>query len=853
MFQAKLHMPCVGSGIVQRKKIEEKLSLLPEHRFAYISAPAGYGKTTAVVDYLIRENRKHAWFSIDESDNDPVRFWRYLTSAIARCCGNSDFETISIDAKLVASNISVDLLISMLEQVPEEFIIVLDDYHLIENSTIQSSVEHLVRLLPTNIKLIFLSRKEPESYLSVLCSRGAAIRLGANEIAFAPEETAEFFSRKGLCLTDEELSIMDTFTEGWVAGLVAASFSIQKSGDRAQTIRGFSGRNNDVSTILEYEVFCRWTEKIQSFLIHTAFLDRLSGPLCTAVTGHESSTVLLKLLAESNSFIIPMDTENSCYRYHHLFQRFLLDRFEQESEEVRRPYYRRAGEWYLAHGQTADGIHWLIESRDYERALPLVMERWFDMTRDNEFLLWKQWIDAIPETFYENSNTTFTAYSWILSMENEVEQAEVWTEKARACFERNKARLEKEEHDYLEAHVLFAEANTAFYRLDAARVLDRMRFLSTMKLNTPVVIGEMNWGEPNMLKTAYGFRGRLSLVEQCMPALDVLDGLLGSYAAYFAVVAAEFLYERNALNELDGILTEHMKTIIGIGFPGVIVPCFLVQAKGRLAKGDPAGALSAVAEAKRLLGDKPGSVWQYHLDIFAAELHLRAGDTDKALALLDVGRLSVYDPLSASREAEYTVFARFLMQEKQLQDALILLKRLEDFARQENRLYSRMELLCLVALCHARTGDYTKGAKVLEEALFIGSAEGYVRTFVDEGAPMAELLSHYQVMSRSDEELQHELYAKKLFRMTNEYLHTVQSAEEQGTVLSGAFTASLLSTRELQILRLLAESKENAAIAEELRLSLSSVKQHNSHIFDKLGVKNRNEAVTRARALELLQ
>ena len=251
----------------------------------------------------------------------------------------------------------------MLEQVPEKFIIVLDDYHLIENSTIQSSVEYLVRLLPTNIKLIFLSRKEPESYLSVLCSRGAAIRLGASEIAFDPEETAEFFSRKGLCLTDEELSIVDTFTEGWVAGLVAASFSIQKSEDRAQTIRGFSGRNNDVSTILEYEVFSRWTGKIQSFLIHTAFLDRLSGPLCTAVTGHESSTALLKLLAESNSFIIPLDTENSCYRYHHLFQRFLLDRFEQDCEEVRRPYYRRAGEWYLSHGQTDDGIGWLMLRR----------------------------------------------------------------------------------------------------------------------------------------------------------------------------------------------------------------------------------------------------------------------------------------------------------------------------------------------------------------------------------------------------------------------------------------------------------------------------------------------------------
>jgi LuxR family maltose regulon positive regulatory protein len=853
MFQAKLHMPCVGSAIVRRKKIEEKLSLLPEYRFAYIAAPAGYGKTTAVVDYLTRENIKHAWFSIDESDNDPVRFWRYMTSAIARCCENSDFESISIDSKLVASNISADLLIAMLEQVQEEFIIVLDDYHLIENSTIQSSVEHLVRLLPNNIKPIFLSRKEPENYLSVLCSRGAAIRLEASEVAFDPEETAEFFSQKGLCLTGEELTIMDTFTEGWVAGLVAAFFSIQKSADRAQTIRGFSGRNNDVSNILEYEVFCRWTEKIQSFLIHTAFLDRLSGSLCAAVTGHESSTVLLKLLAESNSFIIPLDTENSCYRYHHLFQRFLLDRFEQESEEVRRPYYRRAGEWYLAHGQIADGIHWLIEARDYERALPMVMERWFDMTRDSEFLLWKQWIDAMPEAVYENSNTTFTAYSWILSMEKEVEQAEVWTEKARVCFERNKDHMEREERDYLEAHVLFAEANTAFYRLDAARVLDRMRLLSRMRLNTQVVLGEMNWGEPSILKTTYGFCGRLSLLERCMPVLENLGALIGNYAAYFDVAAAEFFYERNALNKLDGILTEYMTQIIGIGFPGVIVPCFLVQAKGRLAKGDRAGALAAVAEAKKLLGDKPGDVWQYHLDIFAAELHLRTGDTIGALSLLDTDRLSVYDSLSASREAEHTVFARYLMQENRLEEAAILLKRLEDFARQENRLYSRLELLCLIALCRGRTGDYTKAAKVLEDALTLGAEEGYVRTFVDEGAPMAELLSRYQVMTRSDKNLQHALYAKKLFRLINEHLHAVQAAEDQGATEAINFSASLLSTRELQILRLLAENKSNAAIADELRVSLSSVKQHNSNIFDKLGVKNRYEAVTRARALRLIR
>ena len=850
MFLAKLCMPCVGSQIIVRKKVESKLRLLQEYKFAFLSAPAGYGKTTAVAHYLVRENLKHAWLSIDETDNDPVTFWRYLAFAISRCVENSGIDNLSIDARLVASNLSAQLLIGMLERIQEGFVIVLDDYHLIHNNTVLESIEYFIKYLPRNIKLILLSRKEPENMIAAQCARGAALHIEIKDISFSPEETAEFFFQKGLYLSEKELKMLDNYTEGWVAGLVAASFSIQKGTDRNQAIQSFSGRNKDVRAILEYEVFRRWPEEIQTFLVHTSFLERLNGSLCYAVTGNENSALLLKQLAESNSFTLPLDSDYECFRYHHLFQKFLFDRFSWESDEAKRMCYKRAGEWCLAHDEVKDGISWLIKAGEYERALPLIMDRWFDMTRDSEFLLWQQWIDALPEAVYQNNNTTFTAYSWILSMENQVEMAENWAGKARACFERNKAGLGKEENDYFKAHVLFAEANTAFYRFDVETVMDRMFYLSQMKLSKPVALGEMNWDEPNLLKTPYGFRGKLSMVEKCLSAVDVLVSLLGNYSTYFAVIAAEFYYERNRLNELDAILTKHMARIIDINFPGVIVPCFIVFAKGKMARGDIAGAFEAIEDVKKLLGEKSGNVWQYYLDMYAARLYLQTGDAASALKLINIEKLGLFDFLSANRESEYLVYARYLMHANRVEEALILLIRLEDFAKKENRISSRMEILCLCAIAYSQTGNFGEAMCYLETALEISSEEGYIRTFADEAEPMAELLSQYQIISRSDAALKHAAQAKKLFRLANETKRLMQAAYFPG---NGApdISTNLLSVREMQILELLVEDKSNAEIAETLFVSLSTVKQHNSNIFDKLGVKNRHEAVIRARLLGL--
>lgn len=854
MLQAKLCMPHIGEHIIRRKRVEENLRQLPNYQFAFLSAPAGYGKTTAVADYLTREKLKYAWFSIDRADNDPVQFWKYLMEAVSSCVSESGTAEIALSAELIAAHIPVDYLIGIIEQSREKFVLVLDDYHLVEDDTVLHSVEHFVKYLPQNVNLIILSRKEPERVFSVLRARGMAVSLGARDIAFDSQETSEFFAQKGFRLTEQEIAAVNTRTEGWAAGLVAAAFSFEISGSVIESISAFSGEDQNIESFLGNEVFKRWPGEVRAFLVSTAFLDKLSGPLCDAVTGNHNSEALLKTLSKSNSFVIPLDSVGKWYRYHPLFQEFLLVRLNEENEKTRRRLFSLAGEWYLSNGSVIDAINCLLDAGEYERAYPYIFGyRQEEMVAD--YSMWKKWIDRIPETLYENDPTVYTSYSWISSMENKTDEAELWTRKTRACFERIKWSLIPEQRNYVEAHVLFAEVNTAIWKMDVDRALERMYRLSQIKLTAPVILGEMNWDKPNLLKTAYGFWGRLNLIEKGLSAMSGLDSLIGDYAAYFAVTIAEYFYERNCLREMDAILTDHMGWILGVKFPGVIVPCFLLLAKRNMAKGNVKLALKSVAEARKLLSGEKKSLWNYFLDGFEAKLHLSVGDGEEARELIDIAKLGLYDPLTAVRETEYTVWARCLMSENRLEDALTLLNRLTDFARKENQLSSEVELLCLTAICRAQSGDTIKALQALEQALAIGEREGYARSFIDEGEPMAELLSQYLTVSRSEATLKHMSYAKKLFRLTNEYTALIKSASrEDGTGNpANVFPSNLLSKRELEILELLSQRRSNAEIAAALYVSLSTVKQHNNNIFDKLGVKNRIGAVARAKELGLIK
>ncbi|HWR55312.1 MAG TPA: LuxR C-terminal-related transcriptional regulator, partial [Negativicutes bacterium] len=853
LFRNKLNMPRVGSNIVRRKKIEEKLRLLPEYKFAFLSAPAGYGKTTAVVDYLTRADIKHAWLSIDEADNDPVRFWKYLTASLSGCLDEVGIARLSIDEELVSSNVTVDLLIDALENIPESFVLILDDCHLIENETILRSIEYFVRYLPRNAGLIMMSRKEPENMLSLLRARGTAISLGARDIAFDYEETAEFFAQKGFHLTEDEIRTLARYTEGWAAGLVAASFSIRENEDISDAVSALSGKDKNIAVILEKDVFARWPQEVRDFLIQTSFLDRLSGPLCAAVTGNVHSAELLKQLCESNSFVAALDSENHFFRYHHLFREYLLRFLEQEDEETRRGLYGKAGAWCLQNGEITRAVNFLLMAGEFEAAYPQILNYRAKTRRDNNYSLFKKWVESIPERLYADDPTIYVSCSWVSSMENQPQTAQEWSDKARTCFERIKSGLAEAQRDALEAQVLFADLNVAIREMDAERVFKNFGAISKLNLSEPVALGDLNWNEPSLLKTAYGFSGRLSLVERYLSIIDSLPKLVGNFAAYAAVIVAEFYYERNRLTELADILVKNMGSITEMQLPGIIVPTFILLAKSKRARGDIAGAFHDIEEARKLLADKSGSVWSYHLDIFTAALYLSIGDLDRAAGYLGAGRIGLYDTLSAIREFEYIVYARYLMRSGRPDDALILLGRLTDFARKENQLGSQIELLCLEAVCHAMKDDKKSAVPVLEQALALGMEEGYVRIFVDEGEPMAALLTKYVHTSRGRKG-KYLVYARSLLRSTGEYVSRLKRTGEKarsGKPPSGL--ASLLTDREIEVLRLLAQKKSNQEIADQLFFSLSAVKQCNTRIYDKLGVKNRLEAIEKASELGLTE
>lgn len=847
MLQAKLSMPHIGKNIVRRKKLEEKLRLLPDYRLACLTAPAGYGKTTAVTDYLKRHNIKCAWFTIDEADNNPVRFWRYFTASVSECIGSNDITWISLDDDYIEASVNsfINTIISIIEKIRGNFVLVLDEYHLIKNNIVLRSVEYFVKYMPYNISLIIMSRKDPENMLSVMCSRGMAIHLGMKDFAFDFGETVQFFAQKEFSLEHDELNIIQNYTEGWAAGLMAASFSIKESKNVCRAVKKISGLDKNISIILEKEVWGNWTEEIKHFLVYTSFLTELSGPLCMAVTGNKQSAGILKMLSDSNSFIIPLDMENQWYRYHKLFREFLISRLESEEEACKTYLYKKAGEWYLDNQMPRNGINWILRAGEYQEALPYILKSRSEMMQECELLLWKQWIDIIPESLYENNPLVYAAYSWIVSMQNRIETAQIWIDKAKFCFEGIKGVIEKKERNYIEAYIIFSDINIAIRKMDTGQVIHWLNKLIYIDLHSPVLLGEMNWNEPFLLKTAYGFRGRLTEVDRLLPIRSCLNQLFDCFSSYLDVIAAELYYERGRLKEVDAVLINHMGIITEVNNPGLIVPCFLIMAKVKKARGDIDGAFRSIEDAKKQLGDKAEGIWQHYLDVFTAYLYLCTGDSERASNLIELRNIGLYDGLSNEREWEFIVFVRYLIKQDRLDDALILLNRLLNFARKKKRLGSRIEMLCLTAICYEKKGDYNSSMSILEQSLSIGMKEGYIRTFVDELHPMAALLGRYITVKRSSKYL---AYAKNLFRHTNEYIRLLEGASKinkrDGSVCD--FSANLLSKREVEVIKLLVKKRTNEEIASELFISVSTVKQHNSRIYDKLGVKNRVEAIIRA-------
>lgn len=852
MFKIKLQVPGIGRTIISRKGIASKLQNIFHYRLTLITAPAGYGKTTAAAGFLAETGIPHAWFSLDPEDNDPVRFWQYLVAAMAESADGlgDSLGDLALSRGLIASNIFTGLFIDQLYGIPGDFVIVLDDYHLIQDELVRQSLSYFIKNKPSSIHLMILGRQEQANEFAVMSAKGQVLRIARRDLAFNADEILDFYRQKGVNLTPEEASIIGDRTEGWAAGLVMASLLLEDGGGVKETVSQLSGGNRDFDHYFREEVFNHWPGEIRDFLIHTSILNRLTGSLCRAVTGRQDSAETLQKLAEGNSFILPLDQKNDWFRFHHLFAEFLRAKLEQEDPAIIKSLYGRAGAWLHENGLVREAIDALIKAEDFQKAAALFGDSFAGLANNGELPTLSKWLSSFPESLYKDNVRLCSAYAWVLAMEGNREAADEWSKRTVACFHRIRERLEDvRERNYMEVQAAIVQADNAIRRLDAATAASCYAKASKIELDDHILCGELNSGQPSMLRTVYGFYGRLNDLETAVfPFIEDFPALIGPAAAYSKVILVEALYERNRLKESQDALVQGLEDVFALDNPGVIVPCFITLAKINRARGDLNGALNTVAEGKKKLHGRGRTYWEYLFDLFTARLYMDMHDLQAAEEWADLGRIGIYDGVSCLQEFEHLVLARYLCLANRHEEALLLLGRLLALAEKEGRLGSRIEILCLMAVANCIGKDPERALAQLDQALLLGMEHGYARTFIDEMEPMAGLLDRYlQWKERvGSEELNN--YAKNLYEMT-----AADIRAHRGKLTGGNLAAEALTRKEYKVLRLLSAGRSNDQIARELSITVRTVKYHNANLYGKLGARNRLEALNRARQLGLLK
>jgi LuxR family maltose regulon positive regulatory protein len=934
LLHTKLHIPAVRPGLVSRSRLIERLNSGLDRKLTVISAPAGFGKTTLVSEWLAnlrlaaakegQITEGIAWLSLDESDNDLIRFLVYLVAALQTIEANIGKGVMSalqtpqpppIEAVLTS-------LINEIAALPGRIALVLDDYHLIEAQPTHEALAFLLDHLPPQMHLVIATREDPPLPLARLRARGQLTELRFTDLRFMPSEAAEFFNQvMGLNLSPEQIASLENRTEGWVAGLQLAALSMCGREDVSGFISAFAGDNRYIVDYLVEEVLQRQSEAVRRFLLQTSILDRLSGPLCdavcssraetavsdraaiadrsegTAVTGREDGGAMLEALERGNLFVVPLDDKRQWYRYHQLFADVLQVHFREQQPHQVPTLHRRASDWYEQNGLRSDAIRHALAADDFERAAGLVELAWPAMDRSFQSATWLGWVKALPDELVRARPVLSAGYAWALLNSGEMEAAEArlrdaerWLDAMADPGKRPEAPptgmvvLDEVQFRALPASIATARAYRALALADVAGTVKYARRALDF---LPEEEHQWRGAATSLLGLAQYASGDLLAAERSFA--DFLANMRKSGKILEAISITFLLADiRLALGRLREAVSAYQQSLQLAASQGEPMPLGTADLYRGLAelhceRGDLQAAAEHLLASERLGEQAALTDWQHRLCVAQARLRETQGDLDGALDLLDEaervhirsplpdvrpiaalktrlwvrqGRLvearawareqalSDNDDLSYLREFEHITLARLLIARYKsdgldcaIHKAVELLARLLQAAQEGGRMGSAIEILVLQALAHQAQGDIPHALAPLERALALAEPEGYVRIFVDEGPPMADLLRE----------------AAKHCAVPN-YFSQLRAAFGQAERTTPVTQPILepLTERELEVLRLLRTELSGPEIARELVVSLNTMRTHTKNIYSKLGVNSRRSAVRRAEELGLL-
>src|SRR5438874_1464422 len=403
ILATKLYIPPPRPNVVLRPRLLERLNEGLHRKLTLISAPAGFGKTTLVSEWAAFVQRPTAWLSLDEGDNDPIRFLTYLVAAV-QTIADGVLGTLSGGQVMLQSpqppptESILTTLLNDLTTIQDPFVLVLDDYHVIDAKAVDQTLTYLVEHLPPQMHLVIATREDPQLPLARLRARSHLTELRAADLRFTASDAAEFLTQvMGLSLSASDIAALEDHTEGWIAGLQLAALSMQGHQDVPGFIRAFAGDHRYIVDYLVEEVLQRQPEPVRSFLLQTAILDRLNGPLCDAVTGQEEGTARLEALERGNLFVVPLDDKRHWYRYHHLFADVLSAHLMAEQPDQVATLHRRASAWYEQHGSASDAIRHALAAADFARAADLVELGVLAMLRSRQEATLLGWLKVLPD------------------------------------------------------------------------------------------------------------------------------------------------------------------------------------------------------------------------------------------------------------------------------------------------------------------------------------------------------------------------------------------------------------------------------------------------------------------------
>jgi LuxR family maltose regulon positive regulatory protein len=898
LLATKLHVPRLPPGFVARTRLTARLDEGLAGRMILVCAPAGFGKTALLAAWASGGPRPVAWLSLDEGDNDPARFWRHVATALERARPGVSGRVGPLLGPPPPQSFEgvVTALLNELAERPaaEQALLVLDDYHLIGAPQVHAGVQFLLDHLPPGLRLMLATRSDPPLRLGRLRARGELTELRAADLRFTETEAAELLraTPAGRDLTRAAIEALTAKTEGWVAGLRLAGLSLQAHDDADAFVAAFSGSHRYVLDYLAEEVLDSQDPQVRAFLLETSVLGRLSGDLCDAVTGRAGGQAMLERIERAGLFLLPLDEVRGWWRYHHLFADLLKARLAAELPERVPALHRAAATWHAERGLADEAIPHALAAGELNQAADLV-ERHFDavyFTGENATV--QRWLSALPADLTRSRPRIGLARAILALTAGDMDAAE----QAVAALAADPAEADDSFRPSVGAGASFvanvpaaaaiARAWLAFLRGDAeemavfaaharARLRDGEWMLASIcRLNVALadwLRGRLGAAEQHFTAAIAGWQaaGQHALAAQgchylgqIRRAQGNLDTAMDAYQELLRITElpvggtspvagighvgiAEVAYQRGDLAAARRELQAGLPLCRQLSDTQALATGLATLAWIRQAKGDQAGARQAMDEAERA-GPSPAAAGLLNpVPAQRARLALAQGDITAAARWAQQQRLSSASEPVYTGERDQLVLARLLLAQDQPHQALRLLGRLSALAGSQGRTGSIIEIAALRALALAATGDRAAAAEELAGTLALAAPQGYVRVFADEGPPMAALLSQVAAAHRDGQPAARQVPLGYLAAVLRACAPASQAPGVPGLV-------EPLTARELEVLHLLAAGAPNQRIADDLVVTLDTVKKHVTHVLGKLGAANRTEAVTRARQLGLI-